>query len=100
MTDNDVIVAEGVVKTYDDSGVPVHAVRGIDYTLGKGEFTKLGEYSITRKKGDMVKDDYQQSKDLEFAQLLPLAQGGIYCVCTDASGGERMSGELRALQTL
>ncbi len=41
MTDNDVIVAEGVVKTYDDSGVPVHAVRGIDYTLGKGEFTAI-----------------------------------------------------------
>ena len=41
MTDNDVIVAEGVVKTYDDSGVPVHAVRGIDYTLQKGEFTAI-----------------------------------------------------------
>jgi len=41
MTDNDVIVAEGVVKTYDDSGVPVHAVRGIDYTLAKGEFTAI-----------------------------------------------------------
>jgi len=41
MTDNEVIVAEGVVKTYDDSGVPVHAVRGIDYTLQKGEFTAI-----------------------------------------------------------
>ena len=41
MIDNDVIVAEGVVKTYDDSGVPVHAVRGIDYTLAKGEFTAI-----------------------------------------------------------
>ncbi|NOQ22176.1 MAG: ATP-binding cassette domain-containing protein [Candidatus Aegiribacteria sp.] len=41
MTDNDVIVAEGVVKTYDDSGVPVHAIRGIDYTLAKGEFTAI-----------------------------------------------------------
>lgn len=41
MTDNDIIVAEGVIKTYDDSGVPVHAVRGIDYTLAKGEFTAI-----------------------------------------------------------
>jgi len=41
MTDNNVIVAEGIVKTYDDSGVPVHAVRGIDYTLEKGEFTTI-----------------------------------------------------------
>lgn len=41
MTDNNVIVAKGIVKTYDDSGVPVHAVRGIDYTLEKGEFTAI-----------------------------------------------------------
>lgn len=41
MTDNDIIVAERVFKTYDDSGVPVHAVRGIDYTLEKGEFTAI-----------------------------------------------------------
>ncbi|MCK5064628.1 MAG: ABC transporter ATP-binding protein [Candidatus Fermentibacteraceae bacterium] len=36
-----VIEARGVIKTYDDSGVPVHAVRGIDYTLMKGEFTAI-----------------------------------------------------------
>lgn len=41
MIDNDVIVSEGVVKTYDDSGVPVHAVRGIDFTLQKGQFTAI-----------------------------------------------------------
>jgi putative ABC transport system ATP-binding protein len=41
MVDTNVIVAEGIVKTYDDSGVPVHAVRGIDYTLTKGEFTAI-----------------------------------------------------------
>lgn len=37
----DVIVTEGIAKTYDDSGVPVHAVRGIDYTLSRGEFTAI-----------------------------------------------------------
>jgi putative ABC transport system ATP-binding protein len=36
-----IIVTEGVRKTYDDSGVPVHAVRGIDFTLGRGEFTAI-----------------------------------------------------------
>jgi len=41
MVDTNVIVAEGIVKTYDDSGVPVHAVRGIDYTLERGEFTAI-----------------------------------------------------------
>lgn len=38
---DDVIVTEGVKKTYDDSGVPVHAVRGIDYRLSRGEFTAI-----------------------------------------------------------
>lgn len=37
----DVIVTEGIEKTYDDSGVPVRAVRGIDYTLSRGEFTAI-----------------------------------------------------------
>jgi len=41
MTDRNVIVATGVVKTYEDSGVPVHAVRGIDFILAKGEFTAI-----------------------------------------------------------
>ncbi len=41
MTGDKVIEAKGVTKTYDDSGVPVHAVRGIDYTLMSGEFTAI-----------------------------------------------------------
>jgi putative ABC transport system ATP-binding protein len=36
-----VIVTEGVEKTYEDSEVPVHAVRGIDYKLAGGEFTAI-----------------------------------------------------------
>jgi putative ABC transport system ATP-binding protein len=38
---SDLIVAEGVVKTYRDNGVPVKAVRGIDLTITKGEFTAI-----------------------------------------------------------
>jgi putative ABC transport system ATP-binding protein len=36
-----VIEARGIVKTYDDAGVPVHAVRGLDLTIEKGEFTAI-----------------------------------------------------------
>jgi len=36
-----VVEARGVKKTYDDSGVPVHAVRGVDFKLEPGEFTAL-----------------------------------------------------------
>jgi len=38
---NGVIVTEGVKKTYSDNGVPVKAVRGIDLTVKKGEFTAI-----------------------------------------------------------
>ncbi|MBN1213566.1 MAG: ABC transporter ATP-binding protein [candidate division Zixibacteria bacterium] len=38
---NDVIVAKGVRKVYSDNGVPVEAVRGIDLTISRGEFTAI-----------------------------------------------------------
>ncbi len=37
----DVIVAENVVKTYRENDVEVHAVRGIDLTIDRGEFTAI-----------------------------------------------------------
>jgi putative ABC transport system ATP-binding protein len=36
-----VIATEGVDKTYEDNGVPVHAIRGIDLTISRGEFTAI-----------------------------------------------------------
>jgi putative ABC transport system ATP-binding protein len=36
-----VIVTEGVTKEYRENGVPVLAVRGIDLTIKRGEFTAL-----------------------------------------------------------
>lgn len=36
-----VIVAEGVKKTYSDNGIPVHAVRGIDLVVSTGEFSAI-----------------------------------------------------------
>ena len=36
-----VIVTRDLRKTYEDGGVPVEAVRGIDFTLTKGEFTAI-----------------------------------------------------------
>lgn len=36
-----VIEAHGVVKEYQDNGVPVRAVRGIDLTIERGEFTAI-----------------------------------------------------------
>lgn len=38
---NNVIVTRGLKKTYHDNGVPVEAVRGIDFTLTQGEFTAI-----------------------------------------------------------
>ena len=36
-----VIATEGVTKVYSGDGVPVHALRGIDLTIERGEFTAL-----------------------------------------------------------
>ena len=41
MTNDDVIVSEGVKKVYSDHGVPVHALRGVDLTITHGEFTAI-----------------------------------------------------------
>jgi len=38
---NKVIVTRDLKKTYHDNGVPVEAVRGIDFTLTEGEFTAI-----------------------------------------------------------
>ena len=36
-----VIVAKDLEKTYESDSVPVHAVRGIDLTIKRGEFTAV-----------------------------------------------------------
>ena len=36
-----VIVTEGVTRVYSGDGVPVHALRGIDLTIERGEFAAL-----------------------------------------------------------
>ncbi|MEJ2633845.1 MAG: ABC transporter ATP-binding protein [Calditrichia bacterium] len=38
---NEVIVAKGVHKVYHDNGVPVNAIRGIDLTIHRGEFSAI-----------------------------------------------------------
>lgn len=38
---DDVIVTRGIKKVYHDNGVPVAALRGIDLTIKKGEFTAI-----------------------------------------------------------
>lgn len=38
---NKVIVTEGVTKDYSENGVPVKAVRGVDLTIERGDFTAI-----------------------------------------------------------
>jgi len=72
----------------------------INKTLGGGESTKYREYVITLNKGDMVTDDFEQSKNLDFIQLLALAQGKIYCIYADVDGKEQKTGDLKFFETL
>ncbi|MBD3347277.1 MAG: ATP-binding cassette domain-containing protein [Chitinivibrionales bacterium] len=41
MDENSVVVTEGVVKTYFEDDIEVHAVRGIDLMITQGEFTAI-----------------------------------------------------------
>ncbi len=41
MANNIVIETKGLHKTYDESKVPVHAVRGVDIKITEGEFTAI-----------------------------------------------------------
>ena len=41
VSDNKVIVTEEVTKEYSSNGVPVQAVRGVDLTIERGEFTAI-----------------------------------------------------------
>jgi putative ABC transport system ATP-binding protein len=40
-TDNNVIVTKDVTKIYDENGVPVEALRGVDLAIKHGEFTAI-----------------------------------------------------------
>jgi putative ABC transport system ATP-binding protein len=40
-SNTDIIVTNAVTKTYQDNGIPVEAVRGIDLTISQGEFTAI-----------------------------------------------------------
>jgi putative ABC transport system ATP-binding protein len=41
VSNNEVIVTEDVTKEYSSNGLPVQAVRGVDLTIGRGEFTAI-----------------------------------------------------------
>ncbi len=40
-SERDLIVAKGVCKTYQDNGIPVEAIRGIDLRIETGEFSAI-----------------------------------------------------------
>ena len=40
-TNGSIIITEELRKTYDENGVPVEAVRGVDLKIEKGEFSAL-----------------------------------------------------------
>lgn len=41
INNDELIVAKSITKTYQDGGVPVEAIRGIDLTIKRGEFTAV-----------------------------------------------------------
>lgn len=72
----------------------------IDKALGKGESTKSGDYVIKLTKEDMERDDYKESQNLDFIQLLTLAKGKLSCIYADVDGKEQKTRDLKFLETL
>jgi len=57
----------------------------IDKVLGEGEPRK---FAITVNKSDMLKDDFEKSKNLGLNQLLGLSKARIYATYIDRNGNE------------
>jgi hypothetical protein len=72
----------------------------VEKALGKNECTRLGDYVITLRPEDMVKENFEQGQQLDAPQLRALAQGKVCCVYADIDGREQQTGELRFLEML
>jgi hypothetical protein len=74
--------------------------RAIDKVLGREESLRYEQCFITLRKEDMLIGEFENSKDLDFPQLLLRAEGTIYCIYVDVNGNEKTTTELYRLKHL
>ena len=79
---NEVVVAEGLTRVYQEEAVPVHALRGVDFSLSSSEFVSLsgpsgsGKSTLLNIVGGLDRQDGGTIK-LDGEELAPLSEGDI-----------------------
>ena len=79
---NEVVVAEGLTRVYQEEAVPVHALRGVDFSLSSSEFVSLsgpsgsGKSTLLNIVGGLDRQDEGTIK-LDGEELSPLSEGDL-----------------------
>ena len=79
---NEVVVAEGLTRVYQEEAVPVHALRGVDFSLAASEFVSLsgpsgsGKSTLLNIVGGLDRQDEGTIK-LDGEELSPLSEGDL-----------------------
>ena len=79
---NEVVVAEGLTRVYQEEAVPVNALRGVDFSLAPSEFVSLsgpsgsGKSTLLNIVGGLDRQDEGTIK-LDGEELSPLSEGDL-----------------------
>ena len=77
-----VVIAEGLTRVYQEESVPVHALRGVDFSIASGEFVSLsgpsgsGKSTLLNIVGGLDRQD-QGTISLDGEELTPLSEGDL-----------------------
>ncbi len=79
---SEVVLAEGLKRVYQEEVVPVHALRGVDFSLSSSEFVSLsgpsgsGKSTLLNIIGGLDRQD-EGSIKLDGEELAPLSEGDL-----------------------
>ncbi len=79
---SEVVLAEGLKRVYQEEAVPVHALRGVDFSLSSSEFVSLsgpsgsGKSTLLNIVGGLDRQD-EGSIKLDGEELAPLSEGDL-----------------------
>ena len=78
----DVVMARGLTRVYQEEAVPVHALRGVDFSLSSSEFVSLsgpsgsGKSTLLNIVGGLDRQD-EGIIELDGEELAPLSEGDL-----------------------
>ena len=78
----EVVMARGLTRVYQEEAVPVHALRGVDFSLSSSEFVSLsgpsgsGKSTLLNIVGGLDRQD-EGTIELDGEELAPLSEGDL-----------------------